>query len=120
MSTVFDEAVLEDRPEIDLSVLQSVSTEREEIVLLAIDIGSSGTRAALFTGGGEQIDGSLVTVPSSSFSSLISGDDIDPDSLLTSVVRAIDLAVSAPRFSSHASTMWPCHVFGTASWELMK
>src|SRR6185503_11607963 len=93
MSTVFDEAVLEDRPEIDLSVLQSVSTEREEIVLLAIDIGSSGTRAALFTGRGEQIDGSLVTVPSSSFSSLISGDDIDPDSLLTSVVHAIDLAV---------------------------
>ncbi|HKP37457.1 MAG TPA: gluconokinase [Pyrinomonadaceae bacterium] len=93
MSTIFDEAVLEDRPEIDLSVLRSLSTEPEEIALLAIDIGSSGTRAALFNGRGEQLEGSMVTVPNASLSSLISGDDLDPDLLFASVIRAIDLAV---------------------------
>jgi gluconokinase len=93
MSTVFDEAVLEDRPEIDLSVLRSLSTEREDIVLLAVDIGSSGTRTALFSGRGEQIDGSLIAVPSASYSSLISGDDVDPDLLVESVALALDLAV---------------------------
>src|SRR6185436_6972295 len=93
MSTVFDEAVLEDRPEIDLSVLGSLSTEPEEIALLAIDIGSSGTRAALFNGRGEELEGAMVTVPNASLSSLLSGDDLDPDLLSASVIRPIDLAV---------------------------
>ena len=48
MSTVFDEATLEEHVEIDLSVLPSLHAEPEQAIVLALDIGTSGTRAALF------------------------------------------------------------------------
>jgi gluconokinase len=93
MSTVFDEAVLEERPEIDLSVLPSFRAEREDTVVLAMDIGSSGARAALFDSRGEQIHGSLVARPSQSYAAFISGADVDADSLVESIAAALDLAV---------------------------
>jgi gluconokinase len=93
MGTVFDEAVLEDRPEVDLSVLPSLRAESEGVIVLAMDVGTSGARAALFNNRGSQIDGSLITLPSEAYSSLISGSDIDPQSLVELVAHTIDLAL---------------------------
>lgn len=93
MSTVFDEAVLEDRPEVDLSVLASLRAEREGTVVLALDIGTSGARAALFDHRGDQIDGSLVALQSDAYASMVSGDDVNADALVDFVARTIDLAV---------------------------
>lgn len=100
MSTVFDEAVLEERPEIDLSVLPSLRAEREGTVVLAVDIGTSGPRAALFDSRGEQIPDSLVALPSESYSAIVSGDDVDPDALVESVAAALDLAVDRAEVSA--------------------
>ena len=110
MSTVFDEAVLEDRPEIDLSVLPSLRTDSEGVVVLAMDVGTSGTRAALFDHRGEQIDGSLITLPHEAYSSLISGADINPGSLVESVAQTIDLALErAELFVSRIDYVaWSC------------
>ena len=110
MSTVFDEAVLEDRPEIDLSVLPSLRADIEGVSVLAMDVGTSGTRAALFNNRGEQIDGSLITLPSASYSSLISGSDIDPGSLVELVARTIDIALErAELFVSRIDYVaWSC------------
>ena len=44
MSMAFDEIVLEERPEIDLSVFGSVRPDHEAPVVLALDIGTSGAR----------------------------------------------------------------------------
>jgi gluconokinase len=93
MSTVFDEALLEERPEIDLSVLPSLRAEREGTVVLAVDIGTSGSRAALFDSRGDQIDDSFVTLPSECSSALVSGNDVDPGPLVELVARTLDLAV---------------------------
>jgi gluconokinase len=110
MSTVFDEAVLEDRPEIDLSVLPSLRADSEGVVVLAVDVGTSGTRAALFNNRGEQIDGSLITLPSEAYSSLISGSDIDAGSLVQSVAQTIDFALErAELFVSRIDYVaWSC------------
>ena len=52
MSTVFDEAVLEDRPEVDLSLLAaSLRAEPAQSVVLAFDIGTSGCSVPLATSG---------------------------------------------------------------------
>jgi gluconokinase len=93
MSTVFDEVVIEDRPEIDLSVLPSLRPELERPLVLALDIGSSGVRAALFDGRGEEIDGSQVSL-ANDFSALVEGADIDVETLFEFVLRAIDVAVA--------------------------
>jgi gluconokinase len=93
MSTVFDEALLEERPEIDLSVLPSLRAEREGTVVLAVDIGTSGARAALFDSRGNQIEGSFIALPSASSSALQSGSDVDPDFLIELVERTLDFAV---------------------------
>lgn len=94
MSTVFDEAVLEDRPEVDLAVLAaSLRAERETPVVFALDIGTSGVRAALFDGRGEEIEGSQVSL-SNEFSGLAGGGDADADALIDFVTRAIDVAVA--------------------------
>lgn len=94
MSTVLDEVVLEDRPGVDLSVLAaSVQVDRHETVVLAIDIGSSGVRAALFDDQGQEIYGSLVSRPHEGFD-LHDGSDIDADALSESVKRTIDDAVA--------------------------
>ena len=94
MSTVLDEATLEDRPEVDLSVLAaSVRAEPEQTVVLALDIGSSGVRAGLFNRQGNEIAGSQVSL-SHEFSALAGGFDADADELIEFVKSALDLAVA--------------------------
>jgi len=93
MSTVLDEAVLEDRPEVDLSVLADLCAEREEMVVLAFDIGTSGVRSGLFDGRGDEIAGSQVSL-SHEFADLASGSDSDADALIEFVERALDIAVA--------------------------
>jgi gluconokinase len=93
MSTVFDEATLEERPGIDLSVLPSLRAEHEPVTVLALDIGTSGTRAALFDSRGDQIEGSFLATPVEEYSELVFGNDVDADVLVASVARLLDLAV---------------------------
>jgi gluconokinase len=93
MSTVLDEAVLEDRPEVDLSVLADLRAEREETVVLAFDIGTSGVRAGLFDSRGNGIAGSQVSL-SHEFADLAGGTDSDADALIDFVECALDIAVA--------------------------
>ena len=109
MSTVLDEVVLEDRLDVDLSVLAaSLRTEREETITLAIDIGSSGARASLFGGRGDEIKGSQISL-SHDFSELSSGLDADVEALLSFTERAIDVAVvRAENFVSRIDYVASC------------
>ncbi|HEX6187420.1 MAG TPA: gluconokinase [Pyrinomonadaceae bacterium] len=93
MSTVFDEAVLEERPEIDLSTLPSLRPEPDPVVVLALDIGTSGTRAALFDSRGDQIEGSFLHLPAGEYSELLSGNDVNADALVASVAQLLDAVV---------------------------
>lgn len=94
MSTVLDEVVLEDRPGVDVSVLAaSLRAERHEPIVLSIDIGSSGMRAALFDSRGNEIAGSQVSLAHDSFD-LLTGANIDADVLVEAVMRVIDVAVA--------------------------
>src|SRR5258706_55592 len=94
MSTVLDEAILEDRPEVDLSVLAaSLRVEPERSVVLALDIGTSGVRAGPFDHRGGEIAGSQVSL-ANEFSGLASGSDVDADDLIEFAVRALDVAVA--------------------------
>lgn len=94
MSTVLDDAVFEDRPEVDLSVLAaSLRAEREETVVLALDIGTSGVRAGLFNSRGDEIAGSQVSL-SHEFADLAGGTDSDADALIDFVECALDIAVA--------------------------
>jgi gluconokinase len=95
MSTVFDEAVLEDRPEVDLAVLAaSLHAERKTPVVLALDIGTSGVRAALFDGRGDEIEGSLTALRNALHYELGAGSDANADALVSFVAQAIDVAVA--------------------------
>jgi gluconokinase len=93
MSTVLDEAVLKDRPEVDLSVLAGLRAEREETVVLAFDIGTSAVRSGLFDSRGDEIQGSQVSL-SHEFADLASGTDSDADALIDFVECALDIAVA--------------------------
>ena len=94
MSTVLDEAVLEDRPEVDLSVLAaSLHAEREQPVVLTFDIGTSGVRAGLFDHRGDEIEGSQISL-AHEFFDLAGGADSDADALIDFVMRALDLATT--------------------------
>jgi gluconokinase len=94
MSTVLDETVLEDRPEVDLAVLAaSLRAERDPLVVLAFDIGTSGVRASLFDSRGDEIEGSQVSL-TNEFSELATGADVDADALIEFAARAIDIAVA--------------------------
>ena len=94
MSTVLDDAVFEDRPEVDLSVLAaSLRPEREETVVLALDIGTSGVRSGLFDSRGDEIAGSQVSL-SHEFADLAGGTDSDADALINFVECALDIAVA--------------------------
>src|SRR6266849_4508728 len=113
MSTVLDEAVLEDRPEVDLAVLAaSLRAESETPVVLALDIGTSGVRAALFDGRGDEIEGSHCALTNHEHAELGAGVDANADSLANFVTRAIDVAVArAESFVSRidyvaASAFW--------------
>ncbi len=93
MSTVFDEAILEEHAEIDLSVLPSLRAEPEQAIVLALDIGTSGTRAALFNDRGDQIEGSLVATANEEYSAIVSGDDVSAEILFATVAAVLDRAV---------------------------
>jgi len=94
MSTVLDEAILEDRPQVDLSVLAaSLRAEPEESAALALDIGTSGVRAGLFNQRGDQIAGSQVSL-ASEISGLASGTDVNADELFDATARALDMVVA--------------------------
>ena len=95
MSTVIDEVALEDSLEIDPSLLAAfVRTDVDGPVALALDIGTSGVRAALFDARGKEIEGSPTALPSDFHSELGSGGDTDADALVSFVAQAIDVAVA--------------------------
>ena len=91
---MLDEMVLEERPEVDLSVLAaSLRAERADTVVFAFDVGTSGVRAGLFDSRGDEIRGSQTSL-SHEFSALADGEDADAESLIEFVIRAIDVAVA--------------------------
>src|SRR5712671_4937474 len=94
MSTVLDEAILEDRPQVDLSVLAaSLRAEPEQSAVLALDVGTSGVRAGLFDQRGDQIAGSQVSL-ASEISGLAGGTDVNADELFDATIRALDVVVA--------------------------
>lgn len=94
MSTVLDEAVLKDRPEVDPAVLVvSPRVERPETVVFAFDIGTSGVRAGLFDSRGAEIEGSQVSL-SHEFANLAAGTDSEAGALFDFVECALDIAVA--------------------------
>jgi gluconokinase len=93
MSTVFEEAVLEDRPEVDLSLLASLRAEPASPIVFALDIGTSGIRAALFDGRGNQIEELIYTPLAGIHSELGGGLDADADELVRLVASAVNLAL---------------------------
>lgn len=101
MSTVLDETIFEDGPEIDPSVLPaSLRSETDQVIVLALDIGSSGGRASLFDRMGEEIRGSQISLANPD-SDLTRGGDVDPDALVEFVRQTIDVGVAcAERFVS--------------------
>jgi gluconokinase len=112
MSTVLDETLLEDGPEIDLSVLAaSLRTEPDQPVVFALDIGTSGVRSCLCNHRGDEIAGSQTSLTNDNYD-LANGTDVDADALLEFTLRGIDLAVArAERFVSRiqyvaASCFW--------------
>ncbi|MFS8086404.1 MAG: FGGY family carbohydrate kinase, partial [Acidobacteriota bacterium] len=95
MSTVLDEAVLEDRPEVELSVLAaSLRLEPDGPIVLSYDVGTSGIRAALFNGRGDQIENLISMPPAGACADLAGGLDADADELLSLVGDSLDLALT--------------------------
>lgn len=95
MNTVLDEAILEDRPELDLSVLAaSLRTESDEPVVLAFDVGTSGVRAALYDCRGNELEGSQAALSNDFHSELGAGGDADAEALFEFVTRAIGVVVA--------------------------
>ena len=93
MSTVLDEVALDGAPELASLLSVSLRAEPQEPVVLALDIGTSGVRALLFDGRGEQISGSHATLSSDLYPALRRGQDTDADALVDLVEGALDLAV---------------------------
>jgi gluconokinase len=94
MSTVLDEAILEDPPEVDLSVLAaSLQLEPERPLVLSFDIGTSGFRAQLFDGRGQQIESLIYTPSGDIFSEPGGGLDADADALLALVGNSLNHAL---------------------------
>lgn len=94
MSTVLDEAVLEDRPEVELSVLAAaLRLEPEQPIVLSFDVGTSGIRAALFDGRGNQIENLIYTPPGDTYAELGGGLDADADELLALVGNSLNHAL---------------------------
>jgi gluconokinase len=94
MSTVLDEAVLEDRPEVDLSVLAAaLRLEPAGLTVLSFDLGTSGIRAALFDGRGNQIEDLIYTPPGDTYAELGGGLDADADELLALVGNSLNHAL---------------------------
>jgi gluconokinase len=107
MSTVLDDAVFEDRPEVDLSVLAASLGAGEDTVVLALDIGTSGVRSSLFNSRGAEIAGSQVSL-SNEFADLAGGTDADADALINFVECVLDIAVArAESFVSRVDYVAP-------------
>ena len=86
MSSVLDEVFekLETLPE-----FVSVLAAREPAILLAIDVGTSGVRAALFDEHGEELDGTQAR-SSRIFATFGDVEELDADDLLELIGRTLD------------------------------
>src|SRR5688572_27841118 len=92
MSSVLDEVPTELGPEIDpFAIAASLKDEPESPIVMGLDIGTSGTRAVLFDGRGQELDGLTIQFSSTLYHPLSSGSDADPDALVGYVAEAIDL-----------------------------
>lgn len=113
MSAVLDDVALEGAPELASLLSESVGTEREGPVVLALDIGTSGARAALFDIRGEEIQGSRVSLSNDLCPEFASGADTDADALVDFVGRALDLGIThAESFVSRID-----YVAGSCFWQ---
>ena len=101
MSSVLDE-ITERVPEIEPFLISSaLKAEPEPPIVLGLDIGTSGVRAMLFDGRGDEIESAGVQLSDDLYQALSSGSDADADALVNHVLRAIDLLLelSADRLS---------------------
>lgn len=89
MSTVLDDVALVSTLELPL-LAKSPRPEPESPLVLALDIGTSGVRAMLFDGRGDEIAGTHVTMTSSLYPTLRAGADTDADALVDLITNAID------------------------------
>ncbi len=101
MSSVLDE-ITERVPEIEPFLISAaLKSEPEPPIVLGLDIGTSGVRAMLFDGRGDEIESAGVQLSDDLYQALSSGSDADVDALINHVLRAIDLLLehSADRLS---------------------
>ena len=91
MSTVLDEVALEGAPELASLLNTSARVEPEEPIVLALDVGTSGVRALLVDGRGDEIKGSHTTLASDLYLTLRGGADTDANALVELTTRAIDI-----------------------------
>ncbi|HEY3027839.1 MAG TPA: gluconokinase [Pyrinomonadaceae bacterium] len=91
MSSVLDE-ITEGVPEIEPFLISSaLKAEPEPPIVLGLDIGTSGVRAMLFDGRGDEIESAGVQLSDDLYQALSSGVDANADALVNHVLRAIDL-----------------------------
>ena len=97
-----DEIAFDGIPELDPFLISAaLRTEPEPPIVLGLDIGTSGVRAMLFDGRGDEIESAGVQLSDDLYQALSSGSDADADALIYHVLRAIDLLLelSADRVS---------------------
>jgi gluconokinase len=94
MSAVLDEVALEGAPEVASLLSASARVEPEQPIVLAFDVGTSGVRAALFDGRGDEIEGSQTALSSNLHPELAAGGDADAQLLSELVAGALDAAVA--------------------------
>ncbi len=93
MSSVLDELAYELEP--DASVLSfGLRAELEPPIVLGLDIGTSGVRAMLFDGRGEEIEGSHTNLSSELYATLHSGADTGADDLVEHAARTLDILLA--------------------------
>ena len=91
MSSVLDEIAPEGFLEIDPFVISAaLKAEPEMPIVLALDIGTSGARAMLLDGRGEEIETAQIHFTGELYQALSSGGDADADLLVNFVADAID------------------------------
>ncbi|MDX6613665.1 MAG: gluconokinase [Blastocatellia bacterium] len=74
-------------------ISQALNDEPETPIVLSVDIGTSGVRAMLFDGRGNEIESAQVRPANDLYNALSSGADADPDQLFNHVLEAIDLVL---------------------------
>jgi gluconokinase len=91
MSSVLDE-ITQGLPETDPFLISAaLKAEPEPPIVLGLDIGTSGVRAMLFDGRGDEIESVAIQLSDDLYQALSSGSDADADALVDHVLRAIDL-----------------------------